>query len=151
MKQCTIVTPIGRLLIQEENGLINKIELTNEEIICETSPALLKAETQIQEYFAHQRTSFSLPLKPQGTEFQKKVWNILQNIPYGETLSYQDVAMRIHHPKASRAVGRACHCNPILLMIPCHRVIGKNGQMVGFGIGISHKEYLLNLEKKKAF
>lgn len=103
---------------------------------------------QLQEYFMNKRTEFTLPLDLQGTEFQKNVWNELIKIPYGKTASYKDIAISIGNPKASRAVGGAVNKNPIFIVIPCHRVIGSNGNLVGFAIGLDKKSCLLDLEKK---
>jgi methylated-DNA-[protein]-cysteine S-methyltransferase len=91
---------------------------------------------------------FTVPLKPAGTTFQMKVWGELTKIPYGETASYKDIAARIGSHKAVRAVGGANHRNPIIIMVPCHRVIGSSGGLVGFGGGLWRKEFLLDLEKK---
>lgn len=99
------------------------------------------------EYFNGQRKSFDLPLNPKGTEFQKKVWNALLNIPYGSTCSYKDIAVNIGNEKACRAVGGANNKNPIFIIIPCHRVIGKNGSLVGYGGGLDIKLKLLELEQ----
>lgn len=109
---------------------------------------LQKACKQLTEYFAGSRTFFDLPLAPDGTAFQQKVWQELRKIPYGETVSYGEIARRIGNPKACRAVGGANNKNPILIMIPCHRCIGVSGAMVGFGCGIKVKEQLLDLEKQ---
>lgn len=114
---------------------------------CET-PLLQKAKKQLREYFAGNRREFDLPICLHGTDFQKKVWNVLQSIPYGETLSYGEVAAKIGNPKASRAVGGANNKNPIMIIVPCHRVIGADGSLVGFGGGLPAKEYLLALEGK---
>ncbi|CDE23966.1 methylated-DNA--protein-cysteine methyltransferase [Amedibacillus dolichus CAG:375] len=102
---------------------------------------------QLQEYFDGLRKEFTLPLVLEGTAFQKKVWTALCKIPYGETRSYQDIARMIDQPKACRAVGMANNRNPIVIVIPCHRVIGKNKTLVGYGGGLKRKEYLLKLEK----
>ncbi|MCD7714920.1 MAG: methylated-DNA--[protein]-cysteine S-methyltransferase [Lachnospiraceae bacterium] len=115
-------------------------------ISCQGSELLQRACEELDEYFSGTRKAFDLPLHPQGTEFQKKVWNALREIPFGETRSYADIAERIGQPNACRAVGGANNKNRILIMIPCHRVIGKDGSMTGFGCGISAKEYLLRLE-----
>ncbi|MDR3259443.1 MAG: methylated-DNA--[protein]-cysteine S-methyltransferase [Fusobacteriaceae bacterium] len=108
------------------------------------------AFAELKEYLEGKRKKFELPLKAEGTDFQKMVWNALLNIPYGETKSYQDIAIEIGNPKACRAVGLANNRNPIAIFIPCHRVIGKNGKLVGYGGGIHNKEILLNLEKESA-
>jgi methylated-DNA-[protein]-cysteine S-methyltransferase len=101
---------------------------------------------QLQEYFAGERQAFELPLAPAGTTFQQQVWSSLQAIPFGETWSYGQLAARIGKPKAARAVGAANGLNPIPVIIPCHRVIGANGKLTGFGGGLDTKRYLLDLE-----
>ena len=106
-----------------------------------------KAIKEIKEYLEGKRNSFDLPLEPEGTEFQKKAWNVLKEIPYGETRSYGEIAKLIGNEKASRAVGMANNKNPIMIMIPCHRVIGVNGKLVGYAGGLDVKEKLLNMEK----
>ncbi len=113
-----------------------------------STPLLDEAAKQLEEYFKGQRQVFDLPLNPQGTVFQKQVWQALCQIPYGETRSYKDIAEMIGNPKACRAVGGANNKNPIMIVIPCHRVIGANGKLVGYGGGLNIKEYLLNLESK---
>lgn len=107
---------------------------------------LRAAERQLKEYFAGQRTSFDLPLDPRGTEFQKRVWLELRKIPYGKTISYGEQARRIGKPRSSRAVGAANGKNPLGIIVPCHRVIGANGSLTGFGGGIENKKQLLELE-----
>jgi len=104
---------------------------------------------QLREYFAGERTTFSLTLKPEGTDFQRAVWAELQNIPYGETISYKELADRIGKPKAVRAVGAANGANPIPIIIPCHRVIGNDGSLTGFGGGLPLKKRLLELESRQ--
>jgi methylated-DNA-[protein]-cysteine S-methyltransferase len=101
---------------------------------------------QLNEYFAGNRQNFQLPLKCNGTVFQNRVWSELQKIPYGETRSYEDIAIGIGNKKAVRAIGQANNKNPIMIIIPCHRVIHKNGSIGGFGCGIDTKKYLLDLE-----
>lgn len=109
-------------------------------------PILLKAEQQLNNYFAGKLKQFSLPLDFAGTEFQKKVWQALMTIPFGETRSYGQIAKQIGHPKAVRAVGAANSKNPVSIIAPCHRVIGSNGQLTGFAGGLEIKAYLLKLE-----
>lgn len=104
-------------------------------------------QKQLTEYEKGIRKEFELPLHLRGTEFQKQVWNALLEIPYGETRSYQEIAVRIGKPKALRAVGGACNRNPIGIVVPCHRVIGKNGSLTGYAGGLSYKELLLKHEK----
>ncbi|MDC7126561.1 MAG: methylated-DNA--[protein]-cysteine S-methyltransferase, partial [Spirochaetales bacterium] len=106
-----------------------------------------EAKKQIIEYFEGTRKVFNLKLSPEGTDFQKKVWKALLDIPYGETRSYQDIAKNIGNPKACRAIGNANNKNPIPLIIPCHRVIGKNGNLVGYGAGIDLKKTFLDIER----
>lgn len=109
-----------------------------------------QAEIELTEYFAGERNRFDLTYDLYGTEFQKKVWHALQDIPYGATASYKDVAIAIGSPKATRAVGGANNRNPLPIVIPCHRVIGAGGQMVGYGGGLNIKTFLLQLEKEAA-
>lgn len=113
------------------------------------SPLLKKTEQELGEYFEGKRKSFDLPLRLHGTEFQKKVWEALRQIPYGETRSYQDIARIVGNPVACRAVGGANHRNPVLILVPCHRVIGSNGTLTGYGGGLEMKQYLLELEMQK--
>jgi methylated-DNA-[protein]-cysteine S-methyltransferase len=106
-----------------------------------------KTAAQLAEYFDGKRKTFNLPLAPEGTEFQKSVWQALQTIPFGETRSYGEIAAQIGKPQASRAVGMANNRNPIVIIIPCHRVIGHDGNLTGYGGGLKVKEFLLHLEK----
>jgi len=111
------------------------------------TPLIKKAALQIEEYLIGKRKKFSLPLFMQGTEFQKDVWKALQSIPYGETRSYKDIAVQIGRPKAMRAVGLANNRNPISIIVPCHRVIGHDGKLVGYAGGLKLKQKLLDMEK----
>jgi methylated-DNA-[protein]-cysteine S-methyltransferase len=108
------------------------------------------AVAQLLEYFAGERREFDLPLAPQGTDFQRSVWTALRKIPYGETLSYGELARRIGNPNASRAVGLANGANPLPIVVPCHRVIGADGSLTGFGGGLDIKRKLLALERAHA-
>lgn len=147
-------TPIGVLEIKEENNCITGVRLLEaSEMVSqsreenEISPLLQQARTQLTEYFAGTRTTFDLPIAyTTGTPFQHSVWNTLRDIPYGETRSYEDIAVAIGNPKAVRAIGQANTRNPILLLVPCHRVINKNGTIGGFGCGVEVKKQLLQLE-----
>lgn len=107
-----------------------------------------QAVQELAEYFAGKRTEFTVPLHENGTPFQKRVWAALRTIPYGETRSYGQIAEQIGNPGGARAVGMANNRNPIMIITPCHRVIGADGSLVGFGGGLSVKEYLLELEKR---
>lgn len=152
--QCFYKSPVGLLEIIEEKGYITCVHLIdNSEKIGEKecpaslSSLLSEACTQLDEYFANKRTTFNLPIKfTSGTPFQQSVWFALRSISYGETRSYEDIARAIGNPKAVRAIGHANTRNPILLLVPCHRVINKNGTIGGFGCGIEVKRKLLELE-----
>jgi methylated-DNA-[protein]-cysteine S-methyltransferase len=111
------------------------------------TPLIQKAAAQIKEYFEGKRRQFKLPLVMHGTEFQLAVWRALQDIPYGETRSYKEIAVSIGRPRAVRAVGMANNRNPISIIVPCHRVIGHDGKLVGYGGGLPLKQYLLELER----
>jgi methylated-DNA-[protein]-cysteine S-methyltransferase len=112
------------------------------------SPVLSEAASQLKEYFAGQRTVFELPLTMKGTPFQRRVWAALRDIPYGETISYGQLADRIGQPSAARAVGLANGRNPIGIIVPCHRVVGADGSLTGYGGGIERKEHLLAFERR---
>jgi len=111
------------------------------------TPLIKKAARQFSEYFEGKRKSFKLPLNFSGTDFQMKVWKALQNIPYGKTVSYGEIAARTGNPKACRAVGMANNRNPIAIIVPCHRVIGHDGSLTGYAGGLKLKQHLLELEK----
>jgi methylated-DNA-[protein]-cysteine S-methyltransferase len=154
---CYLDSPVGTLLIAGDDDAVRLIEFpkggkagTPEAGWRESARGPVgEAVRQLKEYFSGRRTDFDLPLAPQGTEFQRDVWRRLQEIPYGETISYGELAKRIGNPKASRAVGAANGSNPIPIVIPCHRVIGSNGKLTGFGGGLPTKEALLALEAKQ--
>lgn len=151
--RCFYHSPIGKIWIVEEEGKIIEVFLEDEEhttIVQELGECdvLKEAKKQLEEYFSGKRHQFSLPICLKGTEFQQRVWKALQTIPYGETRSYGEIAKIIGSPNASRAVGGANHRNPIMILVPCHRVIGAKGDLVGFGGGIEAKRYLLELEKE---
>ena len=112
------------------------------------SPVLARATAQLDAYFAGTRTAFDLPLAPDGTEFQRAVWKALCDVPYGETCSYGAIAHAIGKPLASRAVGMANNRNPIAIIVPCHRIVGASGALVGFGGGLPAKKFLLGLEQR---
>lgn len=144
---------IGKIAIIDNGHEITHIEIAEDEYpedihICETE-LTKKTSTQLAEYFEGKRKNFDLPLNPKGTEFQKKVWKALCDIPYGETRSYKEVAIAIGNPKGPRAVGMANNKNPIMIVIPCHRVVGSNGSLVGYAGGLHIKEKLLLIEKEK--
>ncbi|MGI5936406.1 MAG: methylated-DNA--[protein]-cysteine S-methyltransferase [Oscillospiraceae bacterium] len=147
MKSLTFDSPLGPLTITEENGQITSLSFGASRD-SEPTPLLLEAKIQLEEYFAGKRREFRLPLAPKGTEFQQRVWKALLAIPYGETRSYGEIARDIGNPRASRAVGMANNRNPIAIIIPCHRVIGSTGRLVGYGGGLDKKEFLLNIERQ---
>lgn len=152
---CIYISPIGNLRICEKSGAITNLYLEKgepETVISRKyekhSDLLYEAYRQLREYFLGHRIRFDLPVNCQGTRFQQKVWKELQNIPYGETRSYEDIATGIGNKKAVRAVGQANNKNPVMIVVPCHRVIHKNGSLGGFGCGVEIKQYLLELERR---
>lgn len=148
-----VQSPIGVLTLVEADGALKELRFEEHAEPGETlqaTPLLKQAERELREYFEGKRKTFSVPMKPDGTAFQQAVWKALLEIPYGETASYGEVAKRIGNPKAARAVGMANHQNPLAIFYPCHRVIGAGGKMVGYGGGLSVKEYLLSLETNAA-
>lgn len=142
-------SPIGHIKIEaEDNHIIalDFVENIGEEKISEI---IVQCKNQLEEYFLGKRKDFDLEIKfLKGTEFQIKVWEALRSIPYGKTVSYKWIAEKIGNPKAVRAVGGANNRNPIAIIVPCHRVIGSNGKMVGYAGGVEKKEYLLKIENK---
>jgi methylated-DNA-[protein]-cysteine S-methyltransferase len=146
-------TALGPVGIAESGGAITYLFFEGEafpekEYEKKETPILKKAGQQLKEYFEGKRREFDLPLAPDGTEFMHRVWKALQEIPYGETRSYKEIAAASGNVKACRAVGLANNRNPISIIIPCHRVIGSDGSLVGYGGGLDKKTYLLELEKK---
>lgn len=153
MYYCYLDTPIGELLLAGDNGSLSMIGFPKGSMRRDPEPdwifnekPLAEACRQLSEYFDGKRREFDLDLDLSGTEFQVSVLHALQNIPYGETVSYGEIAKRIGRPKAVRAVGAANGRNPIPIVVPCHRVIGSGGDLTGFGGGLDTKEALLRLE-----
>ena len=150
-------SPLGILMVTEENGAITGLELSEkiskpakrpiDSARQKNTPLIALAKSQLEEYFQGRRKAFTLPLQPVGTPFQRKVWDALCTIPYGETRSFKEIALQIQNPKGCRAVGMANNRNPIMIVIPCHRVIGSNGALVGYAGGLDIKEWLLWHEK----
>lgn len=143
-------TNIGKITIVDNGSAITNIhfgDMTQKEATIIETSLIREAKEQIQQYLKGDRIVFDLPLEPKGTDFQKKVWKALQEIPFGETRSYKEIAISIGNEKACRAVGMANNKNPIPLVIPCHRVIGANGKLVGYAGGLDIKEKLLAIEK----
>ena len=138
----------GDILIESNGKAITKVKLVDNKDVTPAPDTLTKkAAKQLDEYFSGKRKVFDLPLDPQGTEFQRSVWRALKEIPYGETRSYKQIANAIGNPKACRAVGMANNKNPIWIIIPCHRVIGADGSLTGYGGGIKMKQKLLEIER----
>lgn len=151
-----MASPIGPLLLVRDSSGLRQITFPRDGKPAQPeagwqadSSALRDLVCQLEAYFAGRLKSFTIPLAPEGTPFQQKVWSELNNIPYGETVSYGELARRIGNSNASRAVGLANGSNPIPIVIPCHRVIGSNGKLTGYGGGLPIKEKLLALEKKQ--
>lgn len=157
MYYCYLATPIGELLLAGDEDGLSLVSFPEgamrrdpeDDWIYKEKP-FAAARRQLTEYFAGERREFNLPVKLSGTEFQLSVLEALRNIPYGETMSYADIARRIGRPKAVRAVGAANGRNPVPIIVPCHRVIGSHGDLTGFGGGLETKEALLRLEAENS-
>lgn len=149
MTEFVMMSPVGPLRLQEEDGVLTGLYFGGaaETEAAEAPTALLQAaREQLRAYFAGELRAFELPVRFGGTAFQHAVWEALREIPYGQTCAYGDIARKIGRPRAVRAVGHAIGQNPISIIIPCHRVIGKNGGLTGFAGGLTAKETLLRLE-----
>ena len=153
-----ISSPIGPIYIVADEKHLQaitfacnweSIQKKMKDLECKSNAIIAQTEVQLQEYFAKERTAFDLPIAFSGTVFQKQSWQALLTIPYGETRSYAEQAQIIGKAKAVRAVGRANGQNPIPIVVPCHRVIAKSGELTGFAGGLERKKYLLELEGKK--
>jgi methylated-DNA-[protein]-cysteine S-methyltransferase len=145
----SLQTPIGTITLFGSNSYLQEVHFGKKKIKAMKAPTgspVAIAKKQLQEYFSGKRTKFNVPLSAQGTEFQKSVWKKLKTIPFGKLNSYGDLAKKLGKPGASRAVGGANNKNPIPLIIPCHRVIGASGDLVGFAPGLACKRWLLKFE-----
>lgn len=147
-------TPVGTMTVTASEHAVTDVRFGAEVPLGamsrreqEAPEVLRRAAAELREYFDRKRHRFTVPLAPRGSEFQKKVWDALQTIPYGETRTYKDIAIQIGHNLSYRAVGMANNRNPIAILIPCHRVIGYDGKLTGYAAGIGIKERLLDLEK----
>lgn len=153
MHRCVFDSPIGALLIAADNHGVCEIRLMKEDEALpaeeKNAPLLMHVVQELREYFAGERRTFDLPLSRHGTAFEQSVWEALEAIPYGETRSYGALAALLGRPKAARAVGRACARNPLLIIVPCHRVIASSGALTGFAAGMEAKRLLLSLEGHK--
>lgn len=142
-------SPVGNLLIGHDGTYIYQIRLTDRfDAVSDSSPVSDSAAWQLDQYFRGQLREFDLPLAPQGTAFQRSVWDALLRIPYGQSRTYGQIARELGKPGAARAVGMACNRNPIWFVIPCHRVVGSDQALTGYAGGIALKQSLLNLEKQ---
>ena len=148
MQTCFIETPLGNAkIVGDNNGIASVSILDTEEELSEVIPeSLLECVTQLKAYFKNERKTFNLKLNPEGTAFQKNVWNLLVSIPYGKTLSYLQLSKQLGDVKAIRAVANANGKNPLWIIIPCHRVIGSDGSLTGYAGGLHRKQWLLNHE-----
>ena len=143
-------TSIGKIGIAEKDGYISHLYLPTDNVpedmeLCET-PLITRAFEELGLYLSGKIREFTLALRPEGTAFMKSVWQKLLDVPYGQTASYKDIAVAVGNPKGTRAVGQANNRNPIPIFIPCHRIIGSNGDLVGYGGGLDMKKKLLGLE-----
>lgn len=160
-QRLTLSTPVGRLTLAANESAVTRISFgdrppkgnrseaeASEILTVETAgPLLRQAARELEEYFAGTRRTFTFPLSAAGTPFQQRVWEALRAIPYGETRTYGQIAATVGNPRASRAVGMANNRNPIAIVVPCHRVVGSNGALVGYAGGLTVKQTLLELEK----
>lgn len=150
MNSTFLQTPIGLLAIRATNDAIKRIEFVRQQDAAPVQhPLLEQARQQMQQYFTGQRQQFSLPLSAQGTIFQQQVWQALRQIEYARTASYGDIAEKIGRPRAVRAVGAANGRNPLAIVVPCHRIIGKDGTLTGYAGGLERKAWLLALEQEQ--
>jgi methylated-DNA-[protein]-cysteine S-methyltransferase len=148
MDECIIKSPLGYTKITGDvHGISSVTVLNSEENITDIIPLHLEdCAFQLQEYFQGMRKNFDLKLNPEGTDFQKKIWELLEQIPYGKTISYLDLSKQLGDIKAIRAVANANAKNPLWIVVPCHRVIGSDGSLTGYAGGLHRKEWLLNHE-----
>ena len=146
---CTYNSPIGNLeIFTKDDYIVGVIFDSKNNIPSMQCKILLDTIKQLDEYFSGKRKSFDLPLKTCGTAFQEKVWNSLKCVPYGETRTYKEIAIMVGNARASRPVGMANNKNPLPIFIPCHRINGSDGKLVGYAGGLKVKQYLLDLENK---
>lgn len=149
----TVDSPVGPLLLTSDGSALTRLLFDTEpDPGWSTEPCELldRVVAELAEYFRGERTGFDIPLEPAGTPFQRGVWDALRAIPYAETINYGQLASRVGNPRASRAVGLANGRNPISIVVPCHRVIGANGSLTGYGGGLDRKRTLLDLERRTA-
>lgn len=142
-------TPIGLLAVVATDQFVISVDFFIKRRVSQTNKISKQAAKELSEYFLKKRKKFSVPIFYTGTAWQNKVWQKLASIPYGTVVSYQDLATAVGKPKASRAVGQAVNRNPMAIILPCHRVVGSRGDLVGYAGGLKKKEFLLNFEQKK--
>ena len=145
---CVIPSPVGRLYIEADDQGICRLDRTEEPLLAPQSALLRQCCRELEEYFVGTRQVFSVPVHAEGTPFRKRCWQALLTIPYGCTISYGEQARRIGQPGAARAVGGANHHNPVCIIVPCHRVVGSDGQLIGYGSGLDMKQWLLLHEQR---
>ena len=147
--------PIGTLGLMDDGQGLSRVFLRREGVEYPfpegETPLTAQAAGELEEYFDRKRSAFTVPLSPHGTRFQLAVWQALRDIPYGQTRTYGEIAAAVGRPKAARAVGMANHDNPLLIITPCHRVVGKDGSLTGFACGLEVKRNLLELEGARVF
>jgi len=145
--------PLGFIKICGKDDYITEIKIIDEPVESteNATDEMKKCQKQLEEYFDGRRKEFDLNLKFEGTYFRKKVWQALLKVPYGKTAAYKDIAIAVNSPKAFRAVGSANHSNPIWIVVPCHRIIGSDGSLTGYGGGLWRKEKLLELERNNTY
>jgi methylated-DNA-[protein]-cysteine S-methyltransferase len=145
-----VTSPIGTLTLTSNGGALTRLSIADDgddtDVPADADAILSAACEQLDAYFDMRLRQFDLPLEPRGTEFQRRVWDALRVIPFGDTISYGELARRVDNPKAVRAVGAANGRNPLMIIVPCHRVIGADGSLTGFGAGIERKRWLLDHE-----
>lgn len=148
--QISFPSPLGQILLRSDDGItLSNLDFFEGDFIQKSIPLLELAKKQLYEYFAKKRKNFSIPLNPQGTPFQKEVWQTLQKIPYSSTISYKQESIMMNKPTSFRAVANANGKNPISIIIPCHRVIASDGSLGGYSGGLDKKIFLLELERCK--
>lgn len=148
MNRIVFDTPVGPLGLEEEGGALRRLYLPGQpaERLGEETPVLARGRAELLEYFRGERRAFTVPLEPRGTPFQRRVWDALAAVPWGETVTYGALARQIGSPGAVRAVGQANHRNPLPILLPCHRVVGADGSLTGYAGGLELKRFLLDLE-----
>ncbi len=147
-------SPIGEIEIKSDEKFITSLDFvfkSNEKLPEKLNPVLKQCKKELDLYFQGKLKTFTVRVKPEGTEFQKSVWKAIKTVKYGKTMTYREIAKKTGSPDSVRAAGTACGKNPVAIIIPCHRIIGSNGKLTGYSGGIWRKEFLLKLEKNEPF